>query len=106
MEVMTPKDDKPLLYLSFDQRLQTVMVKAAVYRLLLDNAFLPRTSSVRYFSMVYRFLEWLDKFSTRTEDLQLIVLGSSHHQPGIVLVEVKVANAIGKASMHEKTGVY
>jgi hypothetical protein len=56
--------------------------------------------------MVHSLLQRLNKFARRAEDLQLVVLGSAHHKPGIILVPVKVADSVGKATMHEQTNTY
>jgi hypothetical protein len=53
--------------------------------------------------VVHSLVKWLDKLATGTENLQLIVFGGAHHDPGVVLVPVKIANAVGEASMHEKS---
>jgi hypothetical protein len=56
--------------------------------------------------MVHSLLQRLNKFARRAEDLQLVVLGSAHHKPGIILVPVKVADSVGEATMHEQTKTY
>jgi hypothetical protein len=52
--------------------------------------------------MIDSLVQWLDKFATRPEYLQLVVFGCAHHNPGIVLVPVKVADAVGEATVHEQ----
>lgn len=53
--------------------------------------------------MVNAFLEWLNEFARGTEYLKLVVLSSAHHEPGIVLIPVKVTDAIGEATVHEES---
>ena len=60
-----------------------------------------RDCLVRNLAVVDCLGQWLDKLASRTENLQLVVLGGAHHQPGVVLVPVKVADTVGEATMHE-----
>lgn len=53
--------------------------------------------------MVYSLLDWLNEFARGTEDLQLVVLCSAHHEPWIVLVPVKVADSVREATVHEQS---
>ena len=53
--------------------------------------------------MVHSLVKRLDKFARRAEDLQLVVLGSTHHKPRVVLVPVKVADSVGESTMHEQS---
>ena len=69
----------------------------------LETGPMNKGCSVRNLSVVYRLLEWLDEFARGPEDLQLVVLGSAHHEPGVVLVPVKVADAVGEATVHEQS---
>jgi hypothetical protein len=65
-------------------------------------ASLKRENLVRDLAVIDCLGQWLDKLAGRTEDLQLVVLGGTHHQPGVVLVPVKVADAVGEATVHEQ----
>ncbi len=51
--------------------------------------------------MIHSLLEWLNKLTRRAEDLQLVIFGSAHHEPRVVLVPIKVADSVGKATVHE-----
>lgn len=53
--------------------------------------------------MIHSLVKWLYKLPRWSENLQLVVLGSTHHDPWIVLVEVKVRNAVCEASVHEES---
>ena len=55
--------------------------------------------------MIYRLLERFDELATRAENLHLIVFGGGHHDPGVVLVPVEVADAVGEAAVHEEPGL-
>ena len=52
--------------------------------------------------MIHSLLEGLDEFARGTEDLELVVFGRAHHEPGVVLVPVKVADAVREATVHEE----
>jgi hypothetical protein len=54
--------------------------------------------------MIDSLVQWLDKFATWAENLQLVVFGCSDHNPGVVLVPIEIANAVGEATMHEEPG--
>jgi hypothetical protein len=60
--------------------------------------------SIRNLPKVDSLVQWLDEFATWPENLQLIVFGCSNHNPGIVFVPVKVADAVGKATVHKQPG--
>lgn len=51
--------------------------------------------------MVDTLLQWLHEFAARSEDLQLVVFGGTHHDPRIVFVPVKVADTVCEAAVHE-----
>ena len=53
--------------------------------------------------MIDSLLEWLDQFPTGAEDLQLVVLGRTDHDPWIILIEIEVADAVGEATVHEQS---
>lgn len=53
--------------------------------------------------MVHSLVQRLDKFARRAEDLQLVILGSAHHEPRVVLVPVKVTDSIGESAVHERS---
>jgi hypothetical protein len=55
--------------------------------------------------VIHALLERLNRFARGTEDLHLVVVGDGHHDPGVILVPVEVADAISEASVHEKSGV-
>ena len=52
--------------------------------------------------MIYTLLNWLNEFARGAEDLHLVVLGGGHHNPGVVLVPVEIADAVGEAAVHEQ----
>tara|TARA_R110002003_G_scaffold175_2_gene14157 strand:+ start:26564 stop:26734 length:171 start_codon:yes stop_codon:yes gene_type:complete len=52
--------------------------------------------------MVHGLVQWLDELARWAEDLELVVFGRAHHDPGIVLVPVEVADAVGEATVHEE----
>ena len=53
--------------------------------------------------MVHSLLERLDEFARGPEDLELVVFGRAHHEPGVILVPVKVTDAVSKATVHEQS---
>jgi hypothetical protein len=56
--------------------------------------------SIRNLAMHSAFRQWLYELSSRSKDLKLIVFGGTKHDPFVILVEVKVADAVREASMH------
>jgi hypothetical protein len=52
--------------------------------------------------MIDSLVQWLDKFATRPEDLQLVIFGCSNHNPGVILVPIEVADTVGEAAVHKQ----
>jgi hypothetical protein len=55
--------------------------------------------------VIHALLERLNRFARGTKDLHLVVVGDGHHDPGVILVPVEVADAISEASVHKKSGL-
>jgi hypothetical protein len=53
--------------------------------------------------MIYTLLYWLNEFARGAEYLHLVVFGGGHHDPGVVLVPVEIADAVGEAAVHEES---
>lgn len=71
-------------------------------RQLAGKIYSSRVGSVGNLSMISVLFERFDEFAAWAENLQLVVLGSTQHDPGIVLVPIEVADTISKATVHEE----